>query len=104
MTPRRWAITGWALITATVLLAVVSVSEAFAAIRPTARRPFPPQAGGTRIDVPVLLLAVVLGVLAGVAFFTGLACFFWNAAQQRRRRLDQILYHLEGRSTGIRPF
>jgi hypothetical protein len=42
-------------------------------------------------------------VLAGTAFFTGLACFFWDAAQQRRRRLDQILDRLESRTRNDRP-
>jgi hypothetical protein len=42
-------------------------------------------------------------VLAGTAFFTGLACFFWDAAQQRRRRLDQILDRLEARTRDDRP-
>ena len=105
MTPRRWTVTGWALLVATVLLAVVSVSEAFDAIKPAAvPPPLPPAAKPTTIAVHTLLWAIVLGVLAGVAFFTGLACFFWSAAQQRRRRLDEILRRLNSRTGSARLF
>lgn len=42
-----------------------------------------------------LLRAVVFGVLAGVAFFTGLACFFWSAAVQARQQRAELIKLLE---------
>jgi hypothetical protein len=61
---------------------------------------------GPRIDIVVpspvvtqasgLLSAVVFGVVAGVAFFTGLACFFWSAAVEARQQRAEIVRILEG--------
>lgn len=42
-----------------------------------------------------LLRAVVFGVLAGVAFFTGLACFFWSVAVEARQQRAEIITLLE---------
>ena len=41
-----------------------------------------------------LMLGLVLAVLAGVAFFSGMACFFWGAMLDSRRRLAEILQSL----------
>jgi hypothetical protein len=38
-----------------------------------------------------LMLGVVLAVLAGVAFFSGMACFFWGAMLDSRQRMAEIL-------------
>lgn len=54
--------------------------------------PIVPQANG-------LLRSVVFGVLAGVAFFTGLACFFWSAVVEARGQRADIIRLLE-RETG----
>lgn len=43
-----------------------------------------------------LLRAVIFGVLAGVAFFTGLACFFWSAVVEAREQRAAILERLAG--------
>ncbi len=61
---------------------------------------------GPRIDIVVpspvvtqasgVLSAVVFGVLAGVAFFTGLTCFFWSAAVEARQQRAEIVRILEG--------
>jgi hypothetical protein len=101
MTAHRWIIAGWVFLTAAALLAVVSIWEAFDAFQPVTAQPLGPDSG--TVAARVLLRAVVLGVLAGTAFFTGLACFFWEAARQRRGRLDQILDRLETRTRGDRP-
>jgi hypothetical protein len=60
---------------------------------------------GQRIDIVVpspvltqtsgLLNAVVFGVLAGVAFFSGLTCFFWSAAVEARQQRAEIVRILE---------
>jgi hypothetical protein len=103
MTVHRWIIAGWVFLTAAALLAVVSIWEAFDAFQPVTAQPFGPDPGAATVAARVLLRAIVLGVLAGTAFFTGLACFFWEAARQRRERLDQILDRLEARTRGDRP-
>lgn len=95
MTPRQWTVTGWVLLGAAALLAVVSAVVAFVAVRPGASLP--------TNATTVFVLAIVVGVLAGVAFFSGLACFFWSAAQQRRDQLAEILDRLEARTGGARP-
>jgi hypothetical protein len=46
------------------------------------------------IDPSELLLGVVLAVLAGVAFFSGIACFFWGAMLDSRQRMARILQSL----------
>jgi hypothetical protein len=99
MNTHRWTAAGWVFVAAAALLAVASIVEAFDALRPAD----PPLPGITTIAASVLLRAIVLGVLAGTAFFSGLACFFWGAAQQRRRRLEQILDRLEPRTAADPP-
>jgi hypothetical protein len=90
MNPQRWTIAGWVFLAAAALLALASVWEAFDSLRTVTVQPLGPGIGTTAVAANVLLRAVVLGVLAGTAFFTGLACFFWGAA----RRLEQILDRL----------
>jgi hypothetical protein len=41
-----------------------------------------------------LMLGVVLAVLAGVTFFSGMACFFWGAMLDSRQRMAEILQSL----------
>jgi hypothetical protein len=41
-----------------------------------------------------LMLGVVLAVLVGVAFFSGMACFFWGAMLDSRQRMAEILQSL----------
>jgi hypothetical protein len=103
MTTHRWTIAGWIFIAAAVLLAVASVWKAFDALHPITAQPLGPSPAAATVAAPVLMRAIVLGVLAGTAFFTGLACFFWGAAQQRCRRLEQILDRLEARTSNDRP-
>lgn len=66
-------------------------------------------AGGVRIDIipsPVvsqttgLLRSVVFGVLAGVAFFSGLACFCWSAVVEARQQRAEIISLLERAAAG----
>lgn len=78
-----------------VALAVVSVVLGLrgwirfgASVGNTVLPPTPVQPGG-------LLLSVLFGVLAGVAFFTGLACFFWSAMTEARQQRAEIVSGLE---------
>lgn len=92
MTPYRWNIAGWAFLIATVVLGVVSAVLALDAV------------SGVRLLVPGIsivgpvgyspvefLSGVICGVLAGMTFFSGLACFFWSALLTSRRQLARIL-------------
>jgi hypothetical protein len=69
---------------------------------------FPPD-GGVGVAVipsPVvtqtagLLRYVVFGVVAGVAFFSGLACFFWSAVVEARQQRAEIIRILERAAQG----
>jgi hypothetical protein len=42
-----------------------------------------------------LLHSIIFGVLAGVAFFTGMACFFWSAVTEARQQRAEIISGLE---------
>ncbi|GAB3960430.1 hypothetical protein GCM10029978_009680 [Actinoallomurus acanthiterrae] len=97
MTSKHWVIAGWALMAGAALLAGVAVVQVFAAIDndpivavPLRRDFSPPQV----IQVTAFLRGVVAAVLAGVAFFSGLACFSWSATRRRNDLLEQILRRL----------
>lgn len=102
MTTQRWMTAGWVFLPATALLALASVWKAFDSIRSVAVPSLGSGPDITTVAAPVLLRAIVLGVLAGTAFFTGLACFFWGAAQRRCHRVEQILDRLEANAGGDR--
>ena len=97
MTSKTWIIAGWALMAGAALLAVVAAVQVFASIDND-----PGVAVPLRRDVPaphviqvtVFLRGVVAAVLAGVAFFSGLACFSWSATRRRDDLLEQILRRL----------
>jgi hypothetical protein len=94
---QRWRVAGWLCLGLSVVLAAVSMVLAF--------RGDTGLAVGQRIDIVVpspvltrasgLLNAVVFGVLAGVAFFSGLTCFFWSAAVEARQQRAEIVRILE---------
>lgn len=96
---QRWQVAGWLCVGLSVVFAVVSLVLAFQGGPQIV--PF----GSPRIELlPAvsaelqgagLLRAVVFGVLAGVAFFTGLACFFWSAVVQAREQRAEIVRLLE---------
>jgi hypothetical protein len=96
MTPRHWFVAGWLFIAATAGLAVAGAVLVLTAV-----------SGGFRVYPASLqvifssswnpsgfLLGLVLAVLAGVAFFSGMACFFWGAMLDSRQRMAEILQSL----------
>ncbi|HEX5115292.1 MAG TPA: hypothetical protein VFW65_08850 [Pseudonocardiaceae bacterium] len=95
---QRWKAAGWLGMLLAVAFATVSLVLALhdATVLPPevgiridlAPNPIVPQATG-------LLRSVVFGVLAGVAFFTGLACFFWSAVVQARQQRAELITLLE---------
>jgi hypothetical protein len=93
MTPRHWFVAGWLFIVATAGLAIAgavlvlnAVSSGFQVYPASSQIVINPS------QTPFgLMLGVVLAVLAGVAFFSGLACFFWGAMLDSRQRMTEIL-------------
>jgi hypothetical protein len=93
MMPRHWFVAGWLFIVATAGLAVAgavlvlnAASSGFQVYPDSSQVVFSPS------GIPFgLMLGVVLAVLAAVAFFSGLACFFWGAMLDSRQRMAQIL-------------
>lgn len=96
MTPRRWITGGWVCVAVAVALAVAAVVQALDAVRPRAFQPLnASQIVFAGLDAPAeLMRGLISAVLAGVAFFTGLACFFWGALLDSRQQMTRILEHL----------
>ncbi len=97
MTPQSWKIAGLIAVAVAVILAIVAIVQAFFAVG----RPVPvesPALDRVRvvgwIGAAALMRALVLAVLAGVAFFTGLACFFWSAMVEGRLQRAEIIERL----------
>jgi len=93
MTPHRWIVVGWVCIAATAVLAAAAAFLALDALSTPTFQPLTVPlvlAPGLRTQ-PELMGGFISAVLAGVAFFTGLACFFWGALLDSRRQLASIL-------------
>lgn len=82
MASRSWIAAGWLSIAVAASLAVVAVVQALNAVNRTCVQPLVtnglihsacPGAGAEFVR------GLICAVLAGVAFFGGLACFFWAA-------------------------
>jgi hypothetical protein len=82
MTPRWWITAGWVSIAAAAGLAVAAIAQALEAVNPTCVQP-PVTGGLAPVTCPgaaaEFARGLICAVLAGVAFFSGLACFFWAA-------------------------
>lgn len=93
MTPHRWIIIGWVCLAATAVLAAIAAFLALEALSQPIIQPLT----APRVIVPgpgapaELMGGFITAVLAGVAFFTGLACFFWAALLDSRQQLASIL-------------
>jgi hypothetical protein len=98
MSPRHWFVAGWLFIAATAGLAIAGAVLVLNAVS----RGFEVYPASSQIIVGLgpsqtpfgLMLGVVLAVLAGVAFFSGMACFFWGAMLDSRQRMAEILQSL----------
>ena len=93
MTPRSWITAGWVSIAAAAGLAVAAIIQALAAVNPTCAQPFVTN-GLVHFTCPGAAAGFVRGlicaVLAGAAFFSGLACFFWAAHLRSMQQTMQI--------------
>ena len=98
MTPHRWLIAGWVCIAATAVLAAAAAFLALDAFSPPTFQPLTvPRVIAPGPGAPAELMGgLISAVLAGVAFFTGLACFFWGALLDSRQQLASILELLRG--------
>jgi hypothetical protein len=99
MTPRSWITAGWVSIAAAAGLAVAAIIQVLDAVNPTCVQPFvttQPFATTGLIHFTCQGAAagfargLICAVLAGVAFFSGLACFFWAAHLRSMRQMMQI--------------
>jgi hypothetical protein len=92
MTSRSWITAGWVLIAATVGLAVAAIAQALEAVNSTCVQPLvtaglvPVTCPGTGAE---LIRGLICAVLSGVAFFSGLACFFWAAQLRSTRQMTR---------------
>jgi hypothetical protein len=90
MTRRSWITAGWVFAAAAVGLAIAAIVQALDAVNsPDGQRlvtsglaPVPWQAAAAEF-----VRGIICAVFAGVAFFSGLACFFWAA---HRRIVEEI--------------
>jgi glycerol uptake facilitator-like aquaporin len=82
MTARWWIPAGWVFMAAAAGLAVAAIAQALGAVSSACLQPV--VTGGLgHIACPgaeaEFVRGLICAVLAGVAFFSGLACFFWAA-------------------------
>jgi glycerol uptake facilitator-like aquaporin len=91
MTARSWIIAGWVSIAATAGLAIAAIVQALGAVTPAFVQPLVTH-GLVRFTCKGAVVEFVRGlicaVLAGVAFFSGLACFLWAA---HLRSVQQVM-------------
>ena len=93
MTPRSWITAGWVSMAAAAGLAIATIVQALDAVNPTCVQPlvtnglvhFTCQGAGAE-----LVRGLICAVLAGVAFFGGLACFFWAAHLRSMQQMTRI--------------
>ena len=104
MTPRSWITAGWLSIAAAAGLAVAATAQALAAVSSACVQP-PVTGGLTRFMCPAagaeLVRRLICAVLAGVAFFSGLACFFWAAHLRSMQQMTRTGQSRAGARHGI---
>jgi hypothetical protein len=90
MSSRLWITAGWTFIAVTAGLGIAAIVQTLNAVNSTCAQPlvtdglFRSACPGTGAE---FVRGLICAVLAGVAFFSGLACFFWAA---HRRTLDRM--------------
>lgn len=93
MAPRSWITAGWLSIAVTAGLAIAAIVQALDAVNRTCVQPLVtnglvhsacPGAGAEFVR------GLICAVLAGVAFFSGLTCFFWAAHLRSMKQMTRI--------------
>jgi hypothetical protein len=104
MTPRSWITAGWVSIAAAAGLAGAAITQTLDAVNPTCAQPFV-TTGLIHFTCPGAAAGFVRGlicaVLAGVAFFSGLACFFWAAHMRSMWQMMQLRQFPAVTSSGV---
>jgi hypothetical protein len=93
MTARSWIIAGWVSIAVTAGLAIAAIVQALGAVAPGCVQPlathgivlFTCQGAAAEF-----VRGLICAVLAGVAFFSGLACFLWAAHLRSVQQVTRI--------------
>jgi len=99
MPPRSWITAGWVSIAITAGLAIAAIVQVLGAANPACIQPlaangavhFTCQGAGAEF-----VRGLICAVLAGVAFFSGLACFFWAAHLRCMQQMAQIRQSQDG--------
>jgi hypothetical protein len=90
---RSWITVGWVCIAVTAGLAIAAIVQALNAVDSTCVQPLV-TTGLLRSACPgagaEFVRGLICAVLAGVAFFSGLACFFWAAHQRSLERITRL--------------
>jgi CheY-like chemotaxis protein len=93
MTPRSWITAGWVSIAAAAGLAVGAIAQTLGAVNSTCVQPLV-TGGLAHVTCPgagaQFVRGLICAVLAGVAFFSGLACFFWAAHLRSTQQMRWI--------------
>jgi hypothetical protein len=82
LTPRLWITVGWMFIAATAGLVIVAIVQVLSVANYTCVQPLATNefvhftCSGSGAE---FVRGLICAVLAGVAFFSGLSCFFWAA-------------------------
>jgi len=105
MTARSWIIAGWVSLAATAGLAIAAIVQALDAVHPACVQPLVThglltstcQGAGAEF-----VRGLICAVLAGVAFFSGLACFLWAAHLRSVQQMTRIAQSQAG--ARHRPF
>ena len=96
MGPRGWITVGWLFIVAMAGLAIAAITLVLGGV--SVGHACIQLAGVTSLGTGAgLLIGLICAVGAGVAFFSGLACFFWGALLDFRQQLARVLEHLGSR-------
>ncbi|WP_026410875.1 hypothetical protein [Actinomadura oligospora] len=97
MTSDSWISVGRFLMVTAAMLAIVSAGLLFTAIDndPVVVLPMSRDDPRTQaVHITGFMVGIMVAVLAGVAFFSGLASFFWSATLRRHELLEEILRKL----------
>jgi hypothetical protein len=92
MTPRWWITAGWVSIAVAAALAIAAAAQALEAVSPTCAQPVVTTGLAHVIcqgAAAEFVRGLICAVLAGVAFFSGLACFFWAAHLRSMQQLTR---------------
>jgi hypothetical protein len=104
MTSRWWITAGWVSIAAAAALAVAAAAQALRAVSPTCAQPVVTTGlAGVMCQgaAAEFVRGLICAALAGVAFFSGLACFLWAAHLRSIQQLARSRQSATGSRHGL---